>query len=536
MGRATRGAARRLGTYAVSPTTAAIACIVVVSGVLRFWRIDHLGFQIWDEYYFVSGARAIATRFLGVPAFLGTNSLTWHTPPGMSLAIATAYKIFGTAPWVAFLVSATAGTLTVLVCYLLGSQLYSPAVGLLAALLLGISEFSVMYSRMALTDALFVFFMVLSLYLVWRAATARSLKLQLLAGLSIGVLMNIKWNGWYPLFVAGGLLVVDGLASLFSGKRQALAEIGFRFRGLVVMSAVAVLMIVPWLLKVQSAAGFGRLLHVIGAYSVSEGPLLKTPLSVLARYFLLFVGLPTFFLALVGLVLALWEHKRSDWFLLIYAGGFVVLLSIYAPYPHLAYPLLPAVCIWAASGASRLAHLVARMYGFRTFPRITAGVTLMAFVLVMAATEARRLPPLLSSETLGYQTAGQLMNRVQGEALIFIYMQPNSWLYIDSAVARSLAPSVETAQRLAWSGEKVLLLDQTGTWDGRVVDLLSLNEDALRIVEEIPNPMYPEVLLQPAFGPAFDYLSHPPHRFLYITVYRATEPLRIPPSWGLAGS
>jgi hypothetical protein len=65
----------------------------------------------------------------------------------------------------------------------------------------------------------------------------------------------------------------------------------------------------------------------------------------------------------------------------------------------------------------------------------------------------------------------------------------------------------------------------------QVQDFLALNRDRLQVIARVPNPLFPEVFLQPATADKLSHLNDQPVEFGYITFWRPTGPLRYPPSW-----
>jgi hypothetical protein len=58
-----------------------------------------------------------------------------------------------------------------------------------------------------------------------------------------------------------------------------------------------------------------------------------------------------------------------------------------------------------------------------------------------------------------------------------------------------------------------------------------LNRDHLQVIAKVPNPLYPEVLQQPAMQDKLSHVNDPADEFRYITIWHVTGPLLYPPSW-----
>jgi hypothetical protein len=112
-------------------------------------------------------------------------------------------------PTVFYLIGRTLSALlsigTVLLLYLLGTRMYGRRAGVLAALLLVFALDHTRISHDMLPDVPMVFFLVLALWFIWKIYTAGRTRDYLLAGLTAGVAMSMKYGGYMmflPLFLA----------------------------------------------------------------------------------------------------------------------------------------------------------------------------------------------------------------------------------------------------------------------------------------------------------------------------------------------
>ena len=83
----------------------------------------------------------------------------------------------------------------------------------------------------------------------------------------------------------------------------------------------------------------------------------------------------------------------------------------------------------------------------------------------------------------------------------------------------------------AKASNEVIITDQTIGWFVPISDFFTLNRDRMTVVNRVPNPMYDEVLLQPATVDKLSHLDDPPDVYRFITFWRVTGPLLYPPSW-----
>lgn len=199
--------------------------LVLVAGALRFWDLDHPGRIYFDETYYANDAEAMLRR--GVE-----EDFAVHPPLGKWLiAAGIAAAGFDTLGW--RLASAAAGTVTVLVTYLLGLRLFRRrGVAALAAFLLSIDGLAFTMSRIAMLDAILAMFVALGAWFLvldrdrlWTALPTdlepedpgrRSLPLRWrgfrwLAGLAFGAALATKWSAVLAIGVAGLYLAASEL-------------------------------------------------------------------------------------------------------------------------------------------------------------------------------------------------------------------------------------------------------------------------------------------------------------------------------------
>ena len=77
----------------------------------------------------------------------------------------------------------------------------------------------------------------------------------------------------------------------------------------------------------------------------------------------------------------------------------------------------------------------------------------------------------------------------------------------------------------------VFMTDQTLGWYPQLSELFQVNRDRLHVTDRVLNPMYDEVLLQPATEEQLARLDNPPDAYRYITFWRVTGPLVFPSDW-----
>lgn len=503
--------------------TLLVAGVAAVALVIRFWNFGSLGFAHWDEFYFLSDAHTVGQHW---PA--GFRSIGWVTAPLVAYTDGTLFRFFGVNNWLPFAVSATYGTLSAVALYLLGSRLFGNAVGLIAAAILTTAEYSAMFSRMALADATFDFWIITSVLLVWLGFTRRQARYYVAAGITTGILMNTKYTGAFPLLLAGAWLLGEALLDA-TWRRRAVGAIAKEYRapmsGTFVMYGLAIAMFLPFLVKIAANPG----LHTVLEHNSSFGAnsLIKTPPLFIAWYYWLFTSPPTLLVAVAGIAVGIRRFSLADRFLLIYTAGWFVALMLFPPYPREALSLLPAVAIWAG----RAIVEVWRIANSRLHVRFAAPVAAAVCLGAVLVAQAVPLSHMLSLRTQGYADAGVAAARYQGagdriwtrtQAVASLYLHDEYFLDASPVVRNLLTGQITNA---------VFMTDQTLGWYPKIDELFQLNRDRLQVIERVANPLYDEVLLQPATADGLAHLDDPPDAYRYITFWRATAPLTFPSDW-----
>lgn len=206
----------------------ALLAIVLLGLGLRTWGITQNSMTHYDEFYYTQSGLDlwIVTSGAAGPALENLTAedqtasplnglhplLPFHAPPAYPILIALVHALVG-GPWypAGALVSAVLGSATIVLMYSFAKRLCrSEAAGLIAAALVALSDFHVVYSRMWLTDATFCFVFLLAMDLLARLFEGGRLWWAIPAGLAAGLCWNVKYNGWMPpaIGLAAWLVVV----------------------------------------------------------------------------------------------------------------------------------------------------------------------------------------------------------------------------------------------------------------------------------------------------------------------------------------
>jgi 4-amino-4-deoxy-L-arabinose transferase-like glycosyltransferase len=506
----------------LSRNTLLVLAVAVVAAIVRFWHFSSLGYTHWDEFYFVADGDIVSRLW---PRGLG--QIDWQATPFVPYTDGTLIHFLGSNNWIPLAISASYGTLSAVALYFLGSRLFGNAVGLIAAALLATAEFSVMYSRMALADATFNFWLIASVLFIWLGFTRGQMRFWVLAGVCAGILLNTKYNGLFPPILAVTWLIAEfAVDAIVRGRRfvrVALSEYLPRAAGTALMVALAIVMFTPWLV---------RLAHNPGLHAFLGGQshffAVKTPPEFIFQYYWLFTSPPTVVLAIAGIAVGIIRFTRADRLLLIYTAGWLIALSLFGAYPREALSLLPAVAIWVGRATLELWNLLRTL---RKLPDIPAAGAAAACLAVVLLSQMIPLSHMLSLRTQGYADAAALTDRYQSSGgMLFVRTQPVAFLYLHRYPYYVATKS--SIQALADNTPNVYFMtDHTLTSHPDLMDFFQLNKDRLHVIEKVPNQLYPETILLPATEYGLSHLDDPPVVFRYILIWHATGPLLYPSSW-----
>ncbi|MEZ6063181.1 MAG: glycosyltransferase family 39 protein [Planctomycetaceae bacterium] len=228
--------------------------------LLRCVATDRMAIEHFDEGVYASSAwyddatgEPYPARHLYAPPLLPTMiRLAGWLPGGNSVG--------------PFLPGLLLGTLTVLVVWYTGRSFFGLCGGLVAVFLAAMSDFHVLYSRMALTDVPVLCFICLSVVLGAGGIQQRSVRVMGLAGLACGLAWWTKYSGWLPLAIVGSGSV---LWFVVTGRRQ--ISIVTLLKLLLTMAAVAALCFAPWLWSLQDEGGYAAVAQNHRAYLNTDG-------------------------------------------------------------------------------------------------------------------------------------------------------------------------------------------------------------------------------------------------------------------------
>jgi dolichyl-phosphate-mannose-protein mannosyltransferase len=175
----------------------AVAAIVLIAVALRFAYPGRMAIEHFDEGVYASNI------FFGAEDGYRYPYRHLYAPPLLPWLIEWCIVFLGPQGIAPFLPALVLGTATVPLAWWATRCWFGPIAGLAAGFLFATSDFHILYSRTALTDAPVAFFILLAVYLYWEAVRRESLRWSLAAGVATGLAWWTKYTGWLPLAIAG---------------------------------------------------------------------------------------------------------------------------------------------------------------------------------------------------------------------------------------------------------------------------------------------------------------------------------------------
>lgn len=176
-----------------------LLAILAGAALIRFYRLGRPDSLVFDEVYYVDGARDFLE--FGVEVTGRDPEFIVHPAVG-KWVIALGIAIFGDTSFGWRAVGAAIGVASVLLIYLIAKRLFSSElIALLAASLLAIDGLAIVMSRTALLDNTLTFFVLLAFYSLIRQK-------YLLMGVALGLALATKWSALY--FIVAFTLLASG--------------------------------------------------------------------------------------------------------------------------------------------------------------------------------------------------------------------------------------------------------------------------------------------------------------------------------------
>lgn len=230
-----------------SPKTeiALVAGFFALGLVLRCWHLDRESVEHFDEGIYASA--------LWYDGLVGSPypAREFYAPPMLSGMIDVCDIVSGGSRYAPFLPSLLFGSLSIIVFWRMARAWFGVAAGLFVAAVVSMSDFHIIYSRMALTDVACLFWIATSVYLGTVAVARSSFRTAVFSGVACGIAWWTKYTGWLPLAI---LISGTTLWWIWRG-RKALSTI----RVLSILATIAVFAFAtfaPWLWQLQAVGGY----------------------------------------------------------------------------------------------------------------------------------------------------------------------------------------------------------------------------------------------------------------------------------------
>jgi 4-amino-4-deoxy-L-arabinose transferase-like glycosyltransferase len=170
-----------------------VSALTIVGAGLRLWSLPWLGLVHFDEgIYALAGLWPFSPR--GYPAI--DPATIAYSPPGFPVLVGLSYLCLGPSDLSAILVSIFWGAATIPVSGWLAGRTFGRGAGAAAAALAALAGPHVAFSRMALSDASFLFFWLIALGQGQRFLERPGWLRALALGVSVALAQLFKYNGW----------------------------------------------------------------------------------------------------------------------------------------------------------------------------------------------------------------------------------------------------------------------------------------------------------------------------------------------------
>ena len=233
--------ARTIATSSAGVATlalpASMTAIIAAGAALRFWDINALGYNS-DEAVYTGQAAALA----GDPDLSTYFPIFRAHPMVFQFTLSVAFSLFGVHDIIGRSLVALIGLVTIWIVYRIGSELYGPWTGVVAAALMALMPYHVIVTRQVLLDGPLTFCTTLTLLMLVRYARTGKAWYLMAVGAGLGLTFLTKETGF----------VLAGAAFAFLALSP---EIRIRFWPLV---AAGVSMMVPIMMFPISIALAGR--------------------------------------------------------------------------------------------------------------------------------------------------------------------------------------------------------------------------------------------------------------------------------------
>lgn len=467
-----------------------LALVLALGTWLRFDGFSELEFSHWDE-------GAFAASSTGNTAYGNAPIAILYGPPLFPWMLRVAFALLGTSAAAAIAVSALAGCLSLAVFFMLARHFASFGQAIIATLLLSVSEFHLIYSRMALSDVTFLLAFMTTLLLGVAALKRRSRALFVIAGLAAAMTTWIKYHGLLALVVAALIFLFAPPALDHLGTHEPLRSRLARLRRSIGWTVLGYLpLILALVIFIDTTAGlrafFEHRQRWVAPLNLTA---LASGFTFTARCLLAWVSPPLLVAAGWGIVLAV-RRNRACRAYLVWLLVYATMLPFYTNFPRLLLPLIPPLLLLAATGLEDLGATLARLFKVR---RATVFGS-MALALLAASTSLVGAWDSLTFRSNGYAVAARRINELcTPQTRCLLLTQPCILFYLADTPGKFLTYTHNDRNGCLYSlrtGDyDLLVIDQRILYNPPFDTYLSQNLDQLQLVELIPNQVRDSTLV-----------------------------------------
>jgi dolichyl-phosphate-mannose-protein mannosyltransferase len=231
-------------------------------------------------------------------------------PPLLSGLMESVSWIPGLNRFAPFVPCVVLGTASIAAFWWLARSWFGKPAGVFIAAVVSMSDFHVLYSRMALTDVTCLFWITLAVGLGTRAVSRNSLRAAFAAGVVCGLAWWTKYTGWLPLAI---LCSGNGLWWVWQGRRT-ISLLKF-VAIMAIICATASLTFAPWWWQLQAVGGYEVVARTHSGYLTGWSSWSANLARQLNIQFLLdgFAGQLSLGLGMFAAGLLRWSSGRSTW-------------------------------------------------------------------------------------------------------------------------------------------------------------------------------------------------------------------------------
>ena len=220
-----------------------IITILILGLVLRlfFFAVS----QPWEESVLktkiligdAKGYNRLANELIETGS-LKSSSYSQFRTPGYPFFISIIYSIFGNKPWVVLLIQNFINAISLLGIFYLSRIFFNDNISYLSTILYTFDPLTIFYSNTLLTETLFSFILVYSIYSLFMGLKKERLKYFMISGILLGVCTLIRPITLYFPFVMFAIIFI------YQKTRRS-----FRYYAIIVFTLLFTVTIIPWMIR-----------------------------------------------------------------------------------------------------------------------------------------------------------------------------------------------------------------------------------------------------------------------------------------------